>query len=131
MSTVYRSGTPKKAKKLDKDLHNTIKLMSLDKEYSQIVIAGDFNHPDSLILPKSKHNTNHHDNVFIDCTNDSLLQQHITKPTRYRDHQNPTVDDLILANDDNTISDLKYLHHLGASDHITLLILISAMTSLE
>ena len=43
MSTVYRSGTPEKAKQLDKDLHNTIKLMSLDKEYSQIVIAGDFN----------------------------------------------------------------------------------------
>ena len=134
MSTVYRSGSPDKAKLLDNDLHNTIKKMSLSKEYSQIVISGDFNHPaikwtetlgedgDNLVIPElsRQHNPDHHDVAFLECLNDSLLLQHVTKPTRYRDDQQPTLDDLILTSDDHTINNLKYKPHLGNSDHIML-----------
>ena len=134
MSTVYRSGSPDKAKLLDNDLHNTIKKMSLSKEYSQIVISGDFNHPsikwtetlgedgDNLVIPElsRQHNPDHHDVAFLECLNDSLLLQHVTKPTRYRDDQQPTLDDLILTSDDHTINNLKYKPHLSNSDHIML-----------
>ena len=134
ISTVYRSGSPEKAKPLDKDLHRTIKLMSLDKKYSQIVITGDFNHPsikwtaardengDFSILPEIQrhHNPDHCDQQFINCIQDSLLLQNVSKPTRYRDDQNPTLDDLIFTNDDKTLTDLQHRHHLGSSDHLML-----------
>ena len=130
---MYRSGSPDKAKKLDKDLHKTIKHMSLRKEYSQVVIAGDFNHPgikwtestgedsETIIIPESTHlNPDHCDNTFIECIEDSLLMQHVTQPTHYRENQSPTLDDLIFTNDDQTLSDLQHIHHLGASDHLML-----------
>ena len=134
LSTVYRSGSPAKAKLLDKDLHRTIKEMALKKDYSQAVITGDFNHPDitwtkttdengnQIIIPDllRQHNPDHSDVTFLNCINDSLLFQHVTEPTRYRDDQNPNVDDLIFTNDDTTLSDLQYKAHLGNSDHIML-----------
>ena len=133
MSTVYRSGTPEKAKQLDSDLHKTMKEMSLNKDYSQIVIAGDFNHPnikwtesvidgESLVTPELQHhhNPDHCDVTFLDCIGDSLLLQHVTQPTRYRDDQNPTLDDLIFTSDDQTVSNIQYKHHLGNSDHLML-----------
>ena len=107
--------------------------MSLRKEYSQVVIAGDFNHPgikwtestgedsETIIIPESTHlNPDHCDNTFIECIEDSLLMQHVTQPTRYRENQSPTLDDLIFTNDDQTLSDLQHIHHLGASDHLML-----------
>ena len=107
--------------------------MSLSKEYSQVVIAGDFNHPgikwtestgedsETIITPESTHlNPDHCDNTFIECIEDSLLMQHVTQPTRYRENQSPTLDDLIFTNDDQTLSDLQHIHHLGASDHLML-----------
>ena len=129
ISSVYRSGTQDKAKKLDKELHSTMKTMSLNKEYSQIVITGDFNHPsikwteaedtdgESIITPQSDHGPDHCDAAFIECIEDSLLQQHVTKPTRSRENQTPTLDDLIFTNDDQTLADLQHKHHLGMSDH--------------
>ena len=132
ISSIYRSGSPDKAKELDKDLHSIIKTMSLKKDYSQILYAGDFNHPgiqwkesededgELCITPESTHNSNHCDAAFIECIEESLLQQHVTQPTRYRDNQSPTLDDLILTNDDQTLSDLQHKHHLGNSDHLML-----------
>ena len=131
---MYRSGSPDKAKQLDNDLHATIKSMSLNKEYTQILIAGDFNHPDIrwtptsdedgeeniIPIPSRQHNDGHSDVTFIDCISDSLLQQHVTEPTRYRNEQNPTLDDLVFSNDNQTVSDLQYKSHLGNSDHIML-----------
>ena len=108
--------------------------MSLNKEYTQILIAGDFNHPDIrwtptsdedgeeniIPIPSRQHNDGHSDVTFIDCISDSLLQQHVTEPTRYRNEQNPTLDDLVFSNDNQTVSDLQYKSHLGNSDHIML-----------
>ena len=134
LSTIYRSGSPAKAKLLDKNLHHTIKDMALKKDYSQAVITGDFNHPDikwtrttdengdQVIVPdlSRRHNPDHSDVTFLDCISDSLLFQHVTEPTRYREDQNANTDDLIFTNDDTTLSDLKYKSHLGNSDHIML-----------
>ena len=41
-------------------------------------------------------------------------------PTRYREQQIPTVDDLIFTSDENTVTTIGYGPHLGKSDHISL-----------
>ena len=129
LGCVYRSGTHAKACSLDPDLHKAITHMSNLKEYADVIIVGDFNHPkikwkcvdydfDSHIIPEPA--TSEHDKNFIRCLEESYLTQHVTKPTRYRKDQTPTLDDLILTKNVDTIEDLQYKSHLGATDHLTL-----------
>ena len=46
-----------------------------------------------------------------------MLNQHISKPTREREGQRPTVDDLILSTDKEMVENIQHIGHLGASDH--------------
>ena len=129
ISCVYRSGTHSKAVSLDPHLHKAIEEMSTSKKYSEVVIVGDFNHPkikwitmdydyDQHIVPKPT--KSEHDLNFIKCLENSFLNQHVTKPTRIRENQTPTLDDLILSKNTETIEDLEHKSHLGKSDHLML-----------
>ena len=129
LGCIYRSGTHAKACSLDPVLHEAITHMSNLKDYADVVIVGDFNHPkikwkrveydfDSYIVPEPA--TSEHDVNFIKCLEESYLMQHVTKPTRYRNEQTPTLDDLILTRNSDTIEDLQFKSHLGATDHLTL-----------
>ena len=105
--------------------------------YSEVVLAGDFNHPkikwstinydfEDHIIPQPPNSQC--DLNFVRCLEDSSLVQHVTKPTRYRYSENPdktpdqtpTLIDLILTRHSETIEDLQYKSHLGASDHLIL-----------
>ena len=46
-----------------------------------------------------------------------MLHQHICKPTRDREGQTSTIDDLILTTDPDMIEDIQHLGHIGKSDH--------------
>ena len=96
--------------------------MTTNAGYKKVLIVGDFNHPNIQWTPAPVISTNHisdnHPEVqFVDMINDSLLQQHISEPTRDRDGQTPTIDDLIFTSDPDIIDDIQHLPHLGASDH--------------
>ena len=127
LACIYRSGTHSKAVSLDPQLHKLIEQMSNCNDYSEVVIAGDFNHPkikwvtmdydfDHHIIPKST--KSEHDLNFLKCLENSFLNQHVTKPTRIRENQIPTLDDLILSRDAETIEDIQHKSHLGKSDHL-------------
>ena len=129
LSCIYRSGTHAKAVSLDPYLHKAIQEMSNSKNYSEVVIVGDFNHPkikwvtmdydyDQHIVAKPT--KSEHDQKFLKCIEDSFLNQHVTKPTRIRENQTPTLDDLILSRNAETIEDLTHKSHLGKSDHLML-----------
>ena len=47
--------------------------------------------------------------LYIDCLQDTHVHQHITQPTRFREGQRPTYDDLILTTDEGDISDISYI----------------------
>ena len=49
---------------------------------------------------------------------DLFLFQHITKPTRFRKDESPSLLDLVFTNEQDMISNLSYLPPLGKSDHI-------------
>ena len=46
--------------------------------------------------------------------------QHITEPTRYREGNRPTCDDLLFSSYENNVSDLQHEAPLGLSDHETI-----------
>ena len=138
---IYRSGTPAKAIALDNSLHQVIKEFSAINKYSEILILGDFNHPNikwkkmeddegSHIIPQET--TSSVDAEFIKCLDDSLLSNHVTKPTRYRikkvdkseepkPEQKPSICDLVLTKNSDAIDEIGYRGHLGYSDHIQLM----------
>ena len=125
IGNIYRSGSPNKSKTLDENLHNMIKGMALDKQFGDVVITGDFNHPDIQWAEERVTTTNPADIPFTECLADSYLQNYVYQPTRYRYCAKKKITsksllDLILANDENLIDNLQYNSHLGLSDHLTL-----------
>ena len=118
---IYRSGSPAKAVQLDDDLHKMMIHMSTEANYKNVLMVGDFNHPQITWTPApvlaGNHNENHPDVKFIDAINDSMLHQHVQHATRDRENQNSTLDDLILTSDPELVSDVEHLGHIGASDH--------------
>ena len=58
--------------------------------------------------------------AFYDCLQDTYLDQHDTQPTRFRERQRSTCDDIILTTDEGDISDITYSPGIGKSDHIRL-----------
>jgi hypothetical protein len=119
---IYRSGSPDKATTLDPQLHHMIKDMTLNTDHKRVLIAGDFNHPKILWIPSPvtscKHTSENHPDVkFVNLINEAMLHQHVSKPTRDRENQQPTLDDLILTSDPDMIDEIEHTAHLGASDH--------------
>ena len=121
---TYRSGTRTTAVKHDHNLHAAIRDYSRQPGYQQKFLVGDFNmnsitwNP-SPLLP-SNINENSPEYLFVDCIRDTFLQQHVTEPTRYREGQRPTLDDLLFSTDDSSVENLVYNPGIGKSDHITL-----------
>jgi hypothetical protein len=55
----------------------------------------------------------------------------VSWPTRFIEHQSPSLLDLILSSDDNRITDIRYISPIGKSDHIVLLFNIECYTDLQ
>ena len=98
---------------------NSIKYHCNKKKYSHIMIMGDFNFPS---IDWNHWSTNSDDpekqpNKFIECMRDCYLYQHILKPTRARQHNQPHILDLIFSNEETMIENMRHLSPLGKSDH--------------
>ena len=88
----------------------------------QIIIVGDFNYGEiSWSDLTSPHSINHHCSKFLDCVKNNFLEQLVTQTTRQRGNDNPSLLDLILTNDADSISSIQYFPPIGKSDHLVLL----------
>ena len=96
-------------------LCNMLQKGSNIKDFSHILIMGDFNLP--LInwssWTCSNNSENSFDNTFINCLRYSFCHQHVTIPTCSRYTQNPSILDLILTNEEGMMSSLSHLRPLG------------------
>ena len=121
---IYRSGTPEKAKQNDGELYKLIKSITDIPGYQSKTIAGDFNLNRISWTPEPELPTNITEEAaeykFVEKIRDSFLCQHVTEPTRYREGNRPTCDDLIFSSYENGVSNISYEAPLGSSDHITL-----------
>ena len=104
---IYRSGTRDTAIKYDHNLNAAMRDYSRKQGYQQKFLVGDFNLNSIVwnpapILP-SNINENSPEYLFVECLRDTFLHQHVTEPTRYREGQRPTLDDLLFSTDDTSI----------------------------
>ena len=109
-----------KAVTLDPKLHKLLN-WAASTNYSHKIIVGDFNHPGISWTPDpelpegvSPESPAH---KFVECIRDTYLLQHITEPTRYRDGQRSTLDDLLFTNEQEMVEQLQIRDPVGASDH--------------
>ena len=63
-------------------------------------------------------------NTYFDLTQDLFLHQHSQENTWFRIDQEPSQFDSLFTKDELLISDIKYEHHIGKSDHIVLILTI-------
>lgn len=88
---------------------------------SHTLIMGDFNYPD-IDYVKGLVTAGDADPsaLFFLKTQDLCLFQHVSEPTRIRQHQVPSTLDYLFTSDDNLIDDVNYDTPLGKSDHVVL-----------
>ena len=89
--------------------------------FSHVLIMGDFNHPsinwyDSTSPP----DVDHPSTRFHEAVRDSFMSQHVTEPTHYRGNCTPSTLDLILANEEGMVENIKYMAPVGKSHHTAL-----------
>ena len=111
---IYRS--PNSDDQNNTELFNMLKSEKMSK-FNKICIFGDFNFPD--VNWDGIWNGNK-SNEIIENFRDALLIQKVTNPTRFREGQKRTMDDLVFVNEESLISDIEYGDPLGKSDHLFL-----------
>ena len=88
---------------------------------SHKLIMGDFNFRDiNWSDMTTASNEQHNSTLFIESIRDSFLFQHVIKPTRIRENNEPSILDLIFTNEEEMVSDIQYESSLGKSDHLIL-----------
>ena len=118
LGCVYRSPTSLPVN--DDKLHKLL-AESNSRGSSQIIVMGDFNHPEIDWNTKTTEKGMYHrSQLFLDAVRDAYLIQHIDTPTRFRHGQNPHILDLLLTNEDNMIRNVEYHAGLGLSDHVVI-----------
>jgi endonuclease/exonuclease/phosphatase family metal-dependent hydrolase len=121
---VYRS-PDRSSEENNRALLNLLSRANSNKP-SHLIIVGDFNLRTidwNLWTSVDKPET-HISHTFLETLRDNYFSQHVDKPTRYRPDQVPSLLDLIIANDENFVSDVSYTPPLGKSDHIVLIFTI-------
>ena len=64
--------------------------------------------------------SNHLTTKFLEMVRDTYLSQHVTKETRFRGDNQPSLLDLIFTNEEGMIDTIEHNAPLGNSDHETL-----------
>jgi hypothetical protein len=114
VGAFYRS--PNGTEENNQALNTLIKDVSMTCD--RLVLIGDFNYPEvEWELFQSSRGPNHGTSKFVDTCADSMLEQLVVEPTRYREGQNSTRDDLILTNIPDIVSAIEHTPNLGLSDH--------------
>ena len=124
ISCIYRSGSPEKALQRDPEMYRLLRSLALTPGYQTKTVVGDFNMnkitwtPDPELPPNISEDSAEY--KFVECMRDTFLHQNITEPTRFREGNQPTCDDLLFSSYENTISDLLHEAPLGHSDHVSI-----------
>ena len=115
---MYRSpnSAPENNEKLCEELR------TLRNRYYTILIMGDFNFRNIDWEQNSTPggDTTSCDYRFLEAIKDCFMYQHVTQPTRERGADAPSLLALILTNEQEMVSAIKYISPLGKSDHAVL-----------
>ena len=113
---VYRS--PNSPDENNQKLNDMISALN-NEPHSRKVIMGDFNYREiNWDHWLSNTSETHYSHEFIESVRDSFLHQFVDFHTRYRDKQNPSLLDLVFANDELLIENINQFSPVGRSDHL-------------
>ena len=113
----YRSPNTSTEENDDK-LRRQIDSIKEVQNVSHLLLMGDFNFPEiDWINNRVKGSQDSEPQRFFDLIQDEFLVQHVSKPTRVRGNQKPSLIDLVISRDENEIDEIQYLAPLGCSDH--------------
>ena len=135
LGCVYRSGTPATAMKYDDHLNTMMTSMCSQPNFMQKYCFGDFNYNKikwtPQPIPPIDNAVDTPEERFVECIRDTYMYQHISEPTRYREGNRPTIDDLVFSTEMNSITRICHQSSLGKSDHeaITCNIQINPLTT--
>ena len=100
----------------DENVDNLINLLAKEdiNKFDKVCIVGDFNYPN---IKWEGLTSNIKDKKFLESIRDNFLQQMVKNPTRRREGQRSTLDDLVLVNSESIVSEITHCNPLGKSDH--------------
>ena len=78
---------------------------------------GDFNYPAINWETNSTKSVTSEEHHFIQCLQDNYLFQVISKPSRWRGSNIPSILDLVITKEEGRIDNIEYQSPLGKSDH--------------
>ena len=105
----------------DNQLLNLLEKASMQSKSSHMLIMGDFNYPEiDYVNGLVTAGDSDPSTLFFHKTQDLCLFQHVSEPTRIRQHQVPSTLDYLFTSEDNLIDDVIYDTPLGKSDHVVL-----------
>ena len=108
---IYRSPNSK----ADENLKLLENVSWAKKNYTEVVLVGDFNLPS--IDWDTEAATGIFPHLFMECCSENCLEQLIDKPTRHREGQQSSLLDLILTNEPDCITEIQHQAPFGKSDH--------------
>lgn len=127
---IYRS--PNSNVTNNKALERMLPDICHKREFSHILICGDFNFPDinwtnaTVISSTESIGAN-----FLECARDCFLWQHVMQPTHRRGGQTANTLDLIFTNEPDMIDDIQHNAPLGKSHHDMLTFKMRCYTELQ
>ena len=115
---LYRSPTMTDTSSKNNDsINRLLQCISL-KKYSHTCIVGDFNYKAiNWATGTTTHGDDSPESHFIETIRDCFLLQHVSKPTRRRGNDDPSVLDLVLSNEEMPVGEITHNPPLGKSDH--------------
>ena len=118
ISCIYRSPN-KTNQECISDLADLLNLTHFGNiHYDLRLIIGDFNMKEiDWDTSTTSTSEQHISTQFLEIVRDSFLTQHVKEPTRYREHETPSILDLILTNEEGMIDNIEHNAPLGKSDH--------------
>ena len=117
LGVIYRK--PSRGVRQDNKL-----LKCIDKigQSSEVIICGDFNLPKiNWVTGRISDSEQSMAQKFYDKVSDNFLLQKVSNPTRRRGDDLPSLIDLILVNDEDSVDEVRHLPPLGAGDHDALI----------
>ena len=115
LGSIYRSPS---STSYNNDCLNALLETVSNASFTYKLLVGDFNYPliDWASITNQS-NTEDKEFKFVESIKDSFLTQLISKPTRGRGTDKPSLLDLVLTSDNGIVSSVEIASPLGNSDH--------------
>ena len=114
---IYRSPN---ADAHENDIVNKLLVETSNMNFSHKLIMGDFNFKNIDWSSCSVTSNDKGAANFLDAVGDGFYYQHVTKATRLRIDNEPSLLDLIFTNEENMVENLEHTSPLGKSDHVVI-----------